>query len=200
MNNNTIQSKNSVLSIATILSALMLTAVVMPSLGPTTAFAQKEDVPDSSSLLKQLNADSTDQQETTSNAAPIVQTNVQPQLNVNVDVDLVFHPEDCQDASDDLNQGNEASSNQESSSDGPKVDTSVQTGLNVAVTPDLVFTDACKPTDHTTQSNDLSSNQQGSSNPEDGDHNLTDGSTYATSASDARNVAVDPNYSIDLPL
>ena len=115
-----------------------------------------------------------------------------PQLNVNVDVDLVFHPEDCQDASDDVNQGNEASSDQQGSSNGgPKVETSVQTGLNVAVTPDLVFTDACNPTDQTTQNNDLSSNQQG-----DGDG----GSTYATSVSDGHNVAVDPNYSIVLPL
>ena len=59
------------------------------------------------------------------------------------------------------------------------------------MTPDLVFTDACNPTDQTTQNNDLSSNQQG-----DGDG----GSTYATSVSDGHNVAVDPNYSIVLPL
>ena len=50
MNNNKIQSKKSVLSIATILSALMLAGAVMPSLGPTTAFAEEKDASDSSSV------------------------------------------------------------------------------------------------------------------------------------------------------
>ena len=118
MNNNKIQSKKSVLSIATILSALMLAGAVMPSLGPTTAFAEEKDPSDSSSVLEELNVDSSDEQETESGSAPVVLTNVQPQLNVNVDVDLVFHPEDCQDASDDVNQGNEASSDQQGSSNG----------------------------------------------------------------------------------
>ena len=103
----------------------MLAGAVMPSLGPTTAFAEEKDPSDSSSVLEELNVDSSDEQETESGSAPVVLTNVQPQLNVNVDVDLVFHPEDCQDASDDVNQGNEASSDQQGSSNGgPKVETS----------------------------------------------------------------------------
>ena len=217
MNNNKVLSNKFALQIATMLSAIMLAALAMPSLAPTKAFAQ-EQLPDARNLLGEVNRDSTTQAETSYSEGrdngvdvdPIIQTSVQPNLNVHTDVDIIFDEADCQDASDDVNQENIQTSDQQGRSEGevgdnsvyvsPKVETAVQSGLNVAVTPDVVLTDECDPADQINQGHVQSTNQQGGSNLEEGEGSMVVDPTHATSIQNARNVAIDPNYYADLPL
>lgn len=162
MNNDNIVSKKSVLQIATILSAVILTmGALMPSV-----FAQEGSGP---------------------NVAPIVQNNVDPKLDLVVDPDVIFTEEDCQEASDDIDQQDTQDSEQVAEGEGgifsPKIQTSVQTGLNMAITPDFDFAN-CNPTDDITQEREQTSNQQGT------------GLRIPTSVQDGTNVAVDPNVDL----
>ncbi len=161
MNNNTFLSKKFVFTIATMFPALMLVASSMTPFAPIEAFAQEG----SDSMPMMMSQDM--------------------QLNMEIDLDLVFDEEDCQDANDQTTQQISQSDDQYGESSGafPVIGTSVNTGMNIAVTPDVVLTDACGgPTaDQTTQGLSQSSNQQG------------EGDKYFASVLDGRNIAHDDN-------
>jgi hypothetical protein len=182
MNHNKKLTKKSVFQIATVLSAVMLAVSAMSSLVPAKVFAQEDT---QGNLVEQPKTDSSTQQETSS-SGPAVLTSVQPVLNVQVDVDVIFDEENCRDASDQTNQGITQSSDQQGEGN-PVVQTAVQTGLNVAVTPDVVLTSQCNPSDQTTQGVAQSTNQQGEGNP-----------VVQTAVQDGRNVADDTNFLVNL--
>jgi hypothetical protein len=157
-----------VFQIGTILSVLVLAASAMSSSFPANAFAQEE-----------ANTDTTSEEDASS-SQDLVDVAVQPNTQVEVDVDLIFDEEDCEEASDNVDQQNTQSVDQDA-----YVSTAVQTGTNVAVTPDFDFAN-CNPTDQISQGHSQSTNQ--------GDEG------YQTSFQDARNYAHDYNYYANLPL
>ena len=157
-----------VFQIGTILSVLVLAASAMSSSFPANAFAQEEANPDTTS------------EEDASSSQDLVDVAVQPDTQVEVDVDVIFDEEDCAEASDNVDQQNTQSADQDA-----YVSTAVQTGLNVAITPDFDFAN-CNPSDQISQGHSQSANQ--------GDEG------YQTSVQDARNYAHDYNYYANLPL
>jgi hypothetical protein len=183
MNSKT-ASKKSVLTLATMLSAIMLAASSMPSLVPTTAFAQQEGSADD--LLKQLNLGSNNQKHIRENEGgdnsvivdPIVQASVQPAININVNTHVITDKEDCEEASDSVDQANELSAGQEGRSDGnvgegslyvsPKVQQSTQFALNLNVDTDVILAEGCIPRDNTSQANELSADQNAGGNIDEG--------------------------------
>ena len=177
MNMNKSLSKY-VFQIGTILSVLVLAASAMSSSFSANAFAQ-EDGQDTSTLLEEANADTTSEGDASS-SQDLVDVAVQPDTQVEVDVDVIFDEEDCAEASDNVDQQNTQSADQDA-----YVSTAVQTGLNVAITPDFDFAN-CNPTDQISQGHSQSANQ--------GDEG------YQTSVQDARNYAHDFNYYANLPL
>jgi len=160
MNKNKLLSKY-VFQIGTILSVMVLAASAMSSSFPANAFAQEGG------------SDTSENQD-------LVDVAVQPDTQVDVDVDVIFDEEDCEDASDNVDQQNAQSADQDA-----YVSTAVQTGLNVAITPDFDFAN-CNPVDQTNQGHDQSTSQ--------GDEG------YQTSVQDARNYANDYNFYANLPL
>ena len=160
MNRNKLLSKY-VFQIGTILSVMVLAASALSSSFPANAFAQ-EGGPD------------------TSENQDLVDVAVQPDTQVDVDVDVIFDEEDCEEASDNVDQQNTQSADQDAF-----VSTAVQTGTNVAVTPDFDFSN-CYPTDQISQGHSQSADQ--------GDEG------YQTSVQDARNYAHDYNFYANLPL
>ena len=155
MNKNKLKS-NYLFQIGTILSVLALAAYAMPSSIPAKAFAQ--DVPD--------------------NSQELVDTNVDSQTEVDVDVDVLMSEEDCAEGNDNTDQQATSESEQDA-----YVSTNVQTGVNVAVTPDVDLA-GCNPTDQTNQGISQTSDQ--------GDEG------FQTSVQDGRNYAYDNNVSVDL--
>jgi hypothetical protein len=157
-----------VFQIGTILSVLVLAASAISSSFPANAFAQEE-----------ANADTTSEGDASS-SQDLVDVAVQPDTQVEVDVDVIFDEEDCAEASDNVDQQNTQSADQDA-----YVSTAVQTGLNVAITPDFDFAN-CNPSDQISQGHSQSADQ--------GDEG------YQTSVQDARNYAHDYNYYANLPL
>jgi len=155
MNKNKLKS-NYLFQIGIILSVLALAAYAMPSSIPAKAFAQ--DVPDTSQDL--------------------VDTNVDQNTDVVVDVDVLMSEADCEEGNDDIDQQTTSESDQDA-----YVSTNVQTSQNIAVTPDVDLA-GCNPTDQTNQGISQTSDQ--------GDEG------YQTSVQDARNYAYDNNVSYDL--
>jgi hypothetical protein len=277
--NNHILSNTRVLLIATMLSAMMLTASSMPSLVSTKAFAQQdiasevnERVNEVLTQVNPLNSEDEDQQqdasdsdtataadeqqvedeEATTTAAdeqdasdseasstpenrdsqinldsnsqgetsrveedervtvdPIIQTEVQTGINVNADTALVMDEEDCEDANDEVFQGNGQDSNQQARSEGrvgdngiyvsPKVQTSEQIAYNVNVDVDLVLVEGCDPSDEVVQANDQSDTQVISSGLEAS----KDGSTTiipAEQRSEQRSGNIGVNKDVILPV
>ncbi|HJU34457.1 MAG TPA: hypothetical protein VJ695_04975 [Nitrososphaera sp.] len=108
-----------------VVSAIMLAFSSMLSLVPTQAFAEKEEEQESTEdVLVQLNRDSNKQEDIGDNRGPdnkmavdpIVQTSVQTAVNIAVDVDVVTDKENCEEASDNVNQINDLSSSQSAGS------------------------------------------------------------------------------------
>ena len=225
--NNDILLKRPVLVIATMLSAVMLVASLMPTLVPTGAFAEQhiatdvngqvdellaqvnplesedeedpqQDVSDSDTGTttaadeqdasdgeasstpenreSQINLDSDSQAETSRveedehvTVDPITETEVQTGVNVNADTALVLSEEDCEDANDEVFQGNGQDSNQQARSEGrvgdngvyvsPKTQTTAQIAYNVNVDVDVVLVEGCNPSDDVVQANDQSATQ-----------------------------------------
>ena len=225
--NNDILLKRPVLVIATMLSAVMLVASLMPTLVPTGAFAEQhiatdvngqvdellaqvnplesedeedpqQDASDSDrgtttaadeqdasddeassapeNRESQINLDSNSQAETSRveedervTVDPITETEVQTGVNVNADTALVLSEEDCEDANDEVFQGNGQDSNQQARSEGrvgdngiyvsPKTQTSAQIAYNVNVDVDVVLAEGCNPSDDVVQANDQSDTQ-----------------------------------------
>jgi len=134
---------------------MLLAASLMTSLVPTRAFAIEVD--------------------------PVIQSSVQPDMNVNVDTALVMDEEDCEDANNEVGQAIGQESNQQTGSEGrvgengiyvsPKLQLSEQVALNANVDTDVVLVEGCNPADDVTQGsaqqqdqgldNDLSSSPSG---------------------------------------
>jgi hypothetical protein len=119
----------------------------------------------------QLNVDSNNQEDNSVNEGddnsiivdPKTQTSVQPAVNVNVDTHVIMDEEKCEDANDEVTQGNVQDADQEAFSDGevgegslyvsPKLQTSTQVALNVNVDTDVILADCGVPSDELTQVN-----------------------------------------------
>jgi hypothetical protein len=197
---NKILSNKSVLLIATMLSTMMLATSSMASLAPITAFAQ-EDVPDIEALLTQVSPDSTNEEDTSTseedtsanedtsdNAGsntdvvvdPVVETAAEVDTNVNADTHVITDEEDCDEASDEVNQANEQSVDQGDRADGevgdngvfvsPKLQTAAEFGLNLNVDTDVILVDGCNPpSDDLNQANAQSADQSTGSDVEAGE-------------------------------
>jgi hypothetical protein len=212
MNNCAVFEKFVIIIITTtMLSAIMLAvSSSSPSLVPAQAFAQEEEG-SIEGLLGQVHADSNNPESTRENeegdnsviADPIVQTSVQPAVNVDVDLDVITDKENCEEASDNVNQRNDLSSSQ--GGDGsthvnPLVQTSTQFALNLYVDTDVILAEDCIPTDNVNQRNDLSSSQVTGSNGEGGDGSTINIPTYQREDAIARNEYVERTVIIPLSL
>ncbi|HEX2472616.1 MAG TPA: hypothetical protein VHJ59_07690 [Nitrososphaera sp.] len=148
------------------------------------AAATDEDVSDVNALLTQLNEDTQlnvdfEAQEDINNdegddnsvtVDPIVQTSVQPDLNVNVDTHVITDEDDCEDASDDVDQANVQGADQVARSDGevgegsvhvtPILQDSRQVALNVNVDTDAILVEGCNPSDEANQANVQGADQE----------------------------------------
>ena len=133
--NNILSKKSVVFQVAIVLSAMMLaTAVAIPSLVQTKAFAQDP-----------------------------IETEVNTDVNVDTDVDVIDDEADCRDASDQTDQEISQSIDEQTTSDDeniPQILTGVNAGFNVAVTPDIDLTGQCNPADQTSQGIEQSQNLQ----------------------------------------
>jgi hypothetical protein len=238
--NNYILSNKRVITIATMLSFMMLAASLMPSLVPTGAFAQQEIASDVTSgvtekvngMLNQqsdpnsnsgedasdgenteaaaaattadeeqdasdgsesssdesesatpenapdsdINLDSASEEDTSSveeddfvTVDPIVQNNIQTDVNAGADVALVMDEEDCDEANTEVVQANGQDSDQQADSEGrvgdnsfyvsPKYQISEQIAVNAHVDLDVVLVEGCTPVDDITQVNAQRSDQ-----------------------------------------
>jgi hypothetical protein len=238
--NNYILSNKRVITIATMLSFMMLAASLMPSLVPTGAFAQQEIASDVTSgvtekvngMLNQqsdpnsnsgedasdgenteaaaaattadeeqdasdgsesssdesesatpenapdsdINLDSASEEDTSSveeddfvTVDPIVQNNIQTDVNAGADVALVMDEEDCDEANTEVVQANGQDSDQQADSEGrvgdnsfyvsPKYQLSEQIAVNAHVDLDVVLVEGCTPVDDITQVNAQRSDQ-----------------------------------------
>ncbi len=148
------------------------------------AAATDEDVSDVNALLTQLNEDTQlnvdfETQEDINNdegddnsvtVDPIVQTSVQPDLNVNADTHVITDEDDCEDASDDVDQANVQGADQVARSDGevgegsvhvtPILQDSRQVALNVNVDTDAILVEGCNPSDEANQANVQGADQE----------------------------------------
>lgn len=94
---------------------------------------------------------------------PILQNEVQNDLNVNVDTELVMDAEDCEEAQNEVVQGNGQQSDQQAGGEGrvgdgsvyvsPKSQLSEQFAMNANVDLDVVLVEGCNPVDDITQVN-----------------------------------------------
>jgi hypothetical protein len=225
--NNYILSNKRVLAIATMLSFMMLAASAVPSLVPTTAFAQQSIASDISTDVddrlaekfntgegqqagsqgddpvataaateeepegasegtessqpengpnSEINLDSQSEEDTSRveeddfvTVDPILQNEVQTDLNVNVDTGLVMDEEDCEEAQNEVVQGNGQQSDQQAGGEGrvgdgdiyvsPKSQLSEQFAMNANVDVDVVLVEGCNPVDDITQVNAQGSDQ-----------------------------------------
>jgi hypothetical protein len=194
-------SKTFALMVGTVLPAIMLAALPIPSLG-FAALAQHNDGGSVSENIGYNDNVIID---------PMLQSSTQLGLNLNVDPDVITDKEDCDKASDNLHQANEQSTGQEARGDhnlsdggllfGPKIQTSTQLGLNINVDPDVVLTEGCVPVDNTSQTNDQSTDQEVSTNTESGerDSNIIS-PTIQRSDAIAGNINVSPTIIVPLPI
>jgi hypothetical protein len=215
MNNNTV-SRKLVLMIATMLSTVMLAASSMSSLAPATAFAEQDGSVDD--LLRQISSSSDSQNESRENEGgansvtvdPIVQTAVQPAVNVNVDTHVITDKANCEEANDNVDQANDQSADQQGRSDGtvgegslyvsPKVQTAQQVALNVNVDTDVIIADGCTPRDNLNQANDQSTSQDAGSNVDAGKGSNIILPTIQNSGTLAQNLNVNNDVIQPVPL
>jgi hypothetical protein len=161
MNNNVLSSKRA-LMIAAMLSAMMLAASLMASLVPTTAFAQED--------ASQEDRGEVQVPEGGVGVDPILQNNIQTDVKTNVDTAMVMDEEDCEAASNDVNQEISQPSDQQVSRDveagedsfyvSPTIQSSVQAAFNYNADIDVVLGEGCEPVDETTLATSQSANQE----------------------------------------
>jgi hypothetical protein len=159
MNNGAVSKKSVLLTITMLSAALMLVAsLIPPSLFPAQAFAMEEKEGYVEDPRGQINADSNNQEDLRENEGgdnsvivdPIVQTSVQPAINVDANVHVITDKDDCKEASDNVNQINDLSSNQDASSDvklgqGSTINNPTYQGANAVALNGNVNTDAIIP-------------------------------------------------------
>jgi len=202
---------------------MMLATSSMGSSGPVTAFAQ-DGIPDIQALT-QPSQDSTSQEDTSASQEdtsasqedtsdnggsvndvivdPIVETDVEADANVNADTHVITDEEDCDEANDEVNQGNVQSVDQNGRSDGavgdngvyvsPKAQIAEEIGLNVNVDTDVFLTGCNPPSDQLDQTNTQSSDQRTGSDIDAGEGSTVVIPAYQTSGVVARNIGVDNN-------
>lgn len=133
--------------------------------------ATPENAPDSD-----INLDSASEEDSSSveeddfvTVDPIVQNNVQTDVNAGADVALVMDEEDCDEANTEEVQANGQDSDQQADSEGrvgdnsfyvsPKYQLSEQIAVNAHVDLDVVLVEGCNPVDDITQVNAQESGQ-----------------------------------------
>ena len=202
MNKHTVSSKF-VLMIATMLPAILLAASLTLSLVPTTAFAQ--------------NADSNNQRDIHENQGgdnsvvvdPIVQPDVGVALNINVNTHVITDPENCDEASDEVSQGNNQDSTEEARSNGnvgdnsvyvsPQVQTTTLVGANLYVDTDVV-PEGCNPADTVNQGNDQTASQDAGGDVEAGRNSIINIPTVQNADTVSRNDNVNTDATIPVSL
>jgi Na+-transporting NADH:ubiquinone oxidoreductase subunit NqrC len=121
-----------------------------------------------------------------------IATDVNNHVDVAVKTHIINDQADCIKASDQTDQYAGQSVDERTSSPNenmPQVLTGVNTATNVAVTPDVDLTGQCDSADQTNQGIEQDQSLQ------------PDGTTdaYTTSINQARNIAIDPNFSLNQP-
>jgi hypothetical protein len=99
---------------------------------------------------------------------PIVQPHADVKLNIGVQTHIITDKERCDEANDEVSQGNNQASTEEARSDGnvgdnsvyvsPQVQQSLQIGANLNVDTDVV-PEGCNPSDTVDQGNNQASSQ-----------------------------------------
>jgi hypothetical protein len=177
MNKVTVSNKF-VLTIATLLPAIMLATSLTLSLVPATAFAQEdnEDSDNQSGINENEGGDNSVIVE------PIVQPTTDVELNIDVKTHVITDEEDCDEASDEESQENEQDANSEARSDGnvgdnsiyvsPQVQTTTLVAGNLYVDTDVV-PEGCNPSDTVNQENDQDAGQSAGGEVEAGQGSIT---------------------------
>ena len=201
--NKKIVSNKSVLLIATMLSTMMLATSSMASLVPTTAFAQ-EDVNEQEDRGEVQVGDGG------VGVDPIIQTNVQADVKVNVDTAVVTDEENCDEASNDVNQEISQPSEQQASRDveagddslyvGPIIQTSEQVGLNYNVDTDVILVEGCQPADDVNLETSQSSDQNYNRNIDAGEGSTLNLPTDQRADQIAESRAINTDVFVEAPL
>jgi hypothetical protein len=199
--NKKILSNKSVLLIATMLSTMMLATSSMASLVPTTAFAQDDARQEDSRDVEVAEGDV--------EVDPILQTEVQADVNTNVDTAVVTDEEDCDEATNDETQQISQSSDQLANRDvetgedslyvNPIVQTSVQAAFNYNVDTDVVLVEGCQPVDNVTTETSQSSNQQANRDIEAGEGSDLELPTYQRQVTIGQNHQINEDVYAPLP-
>jgi len=180
---------------------MMLATSSMASLVPTTAFAQEDaSQEDSSDVAVAEGGVEVD---------PILQTNVQADVNTNVDTAVVTDPEDCDEASNDETQQISQSSDQLADRDvqtgenslyvNPIVQTSVQVAFNYNVDSDVVLVEGCQPVDNVNTETSQSSSQQANRDIERGAGSDLELPTYQRQVTIGQNHQINEDVYAPLP-
>jgi hypothetical protein len=199
--NKKILSNKSVLLIATMLSTMMLATSSMASLVPTTAFAQEDASQEDSGDVAVADGGV--------EVDPILQTNVQADVNTNVDTTVVTDPEDCDEASNDETQQISQSSDQLADRDvqtgenslyvNPVVQTSVQAAFNYNVDSDVVLVEGCQPVDNVNTETSQSSSQQANRDIERGEGSDLELPTFQRQVTIGQNHQINEDVYAPLP-
>ena len=199
--NKKILSNKSILLIATMLSTMMLATSSMAPLLPTTAFAQEDASQEDSGDVAVADGGV--------EVDPILQTNVQADVNTNVDTAVVMDPEDCDEASNDETQQISQSSDQLADRDvqtgenslyvNPVVQTSVQGAFNYNVDSDVVLVEGCQPVDNVNTETSQSSSQQANRDIERGAGSDLELPTYQRQVTIGQNHQINEDVYAPLP-
>ena len=144
--------------------------------GSESSSAESESATPENAPESDINLDSASEEDTSSveeddfvTVDPIVQNNVQTDVNAGADVALVMDEEDCDEANTEEVQANGQDSDQQAGSEGrvgdnsfyvsPKYQLSEQIAVNAHVDLDVVLVEGCTPVDDITQVNAQRSDQ-----------------------------------------
>jgi hypothetical protein len=191
-------SNRFVLTLATVLLAVMLAASLSMASVPTTAFAQE----DSTDANNQRDIHKNEGGDGSIVVDPIVQPSADLKLNIGANAHVITDPEDCDEANDEESQQNNQDSTQEARSDGnvgdnsvyvtPQVQTRTQIAANLYVDVDVVPA-GCDPSDTVDQGNDQESSQDAGGDVQAGD----DSRTIVRVIQRTDNVALNDNVNTD---
>jgi len=180
---------------------MMLATSSMAPLLPTTAFAQEDASQEDSGDVAVADGGV--------EVDPILQTNVQVDVNTNVDTAVVTDPEDCDEASNDETQQISQSSDQLADRDvqtgenslyvNPVVQTSVQGAFNYNVDSDVVLVEGCQPVDNVNTETSQSSSQQANRDIERGEGSDLELPTYQRQVTIGQNHQINEDVYAPLP-
>jgi hypothetical protein len=196
-------SNKFVLTIATMLPAIMLATSLTLSLVPATAYAQEdnEDSDNQSDINENEGGDNSVIVE------PIVQPTTDVELNIDVKTHVITDEEDCDEASDEESQENDQDANSEARSDAnvgdnsiyisPQVQTTTLVAGNLYVDTDVV-PEGCNSSDTVNQENDQDAGQSAGGEVEAGQGSITNIQTIQVAHANEFNHNVNTDATIPL--